>query len=266
MSHHSHNAYPSLPKFGGCDRFTVYHYNGKESSGIIIETLAIMLSPPPLLSDMPKDRRDQTPLISHFRPVAAVRPQTLSVLSSPPIHPKIHLHLSPPASQAVTTSSGKQYLTPSSYSITDLAYHSIVGGSRLRSSSPAIESLAFRLFSFFPLEFHTFYPPDLGCSVGPNTFIAVHNIIAAVEHKYRSEGLDSSIPEFQVLFSDQTSNDFNTLFTTLPLDRRYFVAGVPGSFHSRLFPEASLHFVYSAYALHFLSKLSKEVVEKRSPA
>ncbi|KAF8398922.1 hypothetical protein HHK36_014787 [Tetracentron sinense] len=112
----------------------------------------------------------------------------------------------------------------------------------------------------------TFRIADLGCSVGPNTFIAVHNIIAAVEHKYRSEGLDSSIPEFQVFFSDQTSNDFNTLFTTLPLDRRYFVAGVPGSFHGRLFPEASLHFVYSAYALQFLSKLPKEVVEKSSPA
>ncbi|KAF8398921.1 hypothetical protein HHK36_014786 [Tetracentron sinense] len=47
--------------------------------------------------------------------------------------------------------------------------------------------------------------------------------IAVVEHKYRFEGLDSTIPEFQVFFRDQTSNDFNTLFTTLPLDRRYFI-------------------------------------------
>ncbi|KAF8398923.1 hypothetical protein HHK36_014788 [Tetracentron sinense] len=112
----------------------------------------------------------------------------------------------------------------------------------------------------------TFRIADLGCLVGPNTFIAMQNIIAVVEHKYRSEGLDSSIPKFQVFFSDQTSNDFNILFTTLPLDRLYFVASVPGSFHSRLFPEASLHFVYLAYALQCLSKVPKEVVDKNSPA
>ncbi|KAF5174944.1 Paraxanthine methyltransferase [Thalictrum thalictroides] len=107
---------------------------------------------------------------------------------------------------------------------------------------------------------------DLGCSVGPNTFIAVQNIIEAVERKYQSNGLDSSIPEFLVFFNDRVSNDFNTLFSFLPSGRRYFGVGVPGSFHARLFPKASLHFVYSSYALHWLSKLPKEILDKNSPA
>ncbi|PIA29473.1 hypothetical protein AQUCO_06000079v1 [Aquilegia coerulea] len=106
---------------------------------------------------------------------------------------------------------------------------------------------------------------DLGCSIGPNTFIAVQNIIEAVERKYQSNGLESNIPEFQVFFNDHASNDFNTLFSSLPLDRRYFGVGVPGTFHARLFPKASLHFVYSSYALHWLSKLPKELLDTNSP-
>ncbi|KAG6672952.1 hypothetical protein I3842_16G085100 [Carya illinoinensis] len=101
---------------------------------------------------------------------------------------------------------------------------------------------------------------DLGCSIGPNTYFAVKNIIEAVVQKYKSEGChDSNLPEFQVFFNDHVSNDFNTLFANLPVDRQYFVAGVPGSFYHRLFPKASLNFVYSACALHWLSKAPPEI-------
>ncbi|PON33487.1 SAM dependent carboxyl methyltransferase [Trema orientale] len=93
-------------------------------------------------------------------------------------------------------------------------------------------------------------------------------MIDAVEHKcHQSRGKDShELPEFQAFFNDQTSNDFNQLFTSLPPERRYFAAGLPGSFRSRLFPSASLHFVNSAYAIQILSLLPKEVVDKSSPA
>lgn len=107
---------------------------------------------------------------------------------------------------------------------------------------------------------------DLGCSVGPNTFLTVQNIIEAVQHKYQSQDLSSHIPEFQVFFNDHTSTDFNTLFTTLPSERRYFAAGAPGSFHGRLFPKASLHFINSSFAAHWLSKVPKEVVDVNSSA
>ncbi|KAI5330494.1 hypothetical protein L3X38_029892 [Prunus dulcis] len=113
---------------------------------------------------------------------------------------------------------------------------------------------------------NTFRVTDLGCSVGPNTFHAVQNIVDAVEQKYQSQGHNSQLPEFQVFFSDHISNDFNALFQSLPPDRRYYATGVPGSFYSRLFPKAFLHFAYSSYALQCLSKVPEEVVDMNSPA
>ncbi|KAL5706687.1 gibberellin A4 carboxyl methyltransferase [Ranunculus cassubicifolius] len=107
---------------------------------------------------------------------------------------------------------------------------------------------------------------DLGCSVGPNTFIAVQNIVEAIEQKYKSQGLSSNIAEFQVYFNDHVSNDFNTLFASLPHDRRYFAVGVPGPFQGRLFPKGSIHFIYSSYALHWLSNIPGEVLDQNSPA
>ncbi|KAG6650015.1 hypothetical protein CIPAW_06G014200 [Carya illinoinensis] len=110
---------------------------------------------------------------------------------------------------------------------------------------------------------------DLGCSTGTNTFIAVQNIIEALELLYRSRsrGLDTDqIPEFQVFFNDHSSNDFNTLFKSLPPNRQYFAAGVPGSFHARLFPNSSLPFIHSSYALHWLSRVPIEVMDESSPA
>lgn len=113
----------------------------------------------------------------------------------------------------------------------------------------------------------TFRIADLGCSVGPNTFKAVENIIEAVKSKYQSQSLiTSQIPEFHVFFNDHASNDFNSLFTALPQDKQYYAAGVPGSFHGRIFPESSLHFVHSSASLHWLSGVPKEVMNKNSPA
>ncbi|KAL2509699.1 S-adenosyl-L-methionine-dependent methyltransferase superfamily protein [Forsythia ovata] len=70
----------------------------------------------------------------------------------------------------------------------------------------------------------------------------------------------------QVYFNDRTSNDFNTLFALLPFERQYHAAGVPGSFHDRQLPMASLHFAYSSCTLHWLSEVPKEVMDHLSPA
>nr|POE73596.1 putative s-adenosylmethionine-dependent methyltransferase at5g38780 [Quercus suber] len=112
----------------------------------------------------------------------------------------------------------------------------------------------------------TFRIADLGCSVGPNTFIAMQNIIDAVQQKYQSQGFGSHMPEFQVFFNDHASNDFNTLFASLPPERPYFATGVPGSFHGRLFPDFSLDFVHSSFALQWLSKVPEELLNKNSAA
>lgn len=108
---------------------------------------------------------------------------------------------------------------------------------------------------------------DVGCSVGPNTFLAIQNIIESIERKYQAQYLNiNQKPEFQVFFNDLTSNDFNTLFSSLPPNRQYFAAGVPGSFHGRLFPEGSIHFFYSCIALHILSKVPEELLDMNSPS
>ncbi|KAL7240153.1 hypothetical protein ACSBR2_005928 [Camellia fascicularis] len=107
---------------------------------------------------------------------------------------------------------------------------------------------------------------DLGCSVGPNTFMAMKNILEAIEGKYHSKNLTTEIPEFQLFFNDHASNDFNTLFTTLPPDRQYFAAGVPGSFYGRLFPKSSIHLMYSSFALQWLSKVPEELLDNGSLA
>uniref|UniRef100_A0A7N2L7A8 S-adenosylmethionine-dependent methyltransferase n=1 Tax=Quercus lobata TaxID=97700 RepID=A0A7N2L7A8_QUELO len=100
---------------------------------------------------------------------------------------------------------------------------------------------------------------DLGCAAGPNTFIAMNNVIKVMEQKYQIQCPDSQMPRFQVFFNDLALNDFNILFTSLPQDRQYFVAGVPGSFYEQLFPDSSIHFVHTSYAMHWLSKLPKEL-------
>ncbi|KAF7808804.1 putative S-adenosylmethionine-dependent methyltransferase At5g37990 [Senna tora] len=105
---------------------------------------------------------------------------------------------------------------------------------------------------------------DLGCSTGPNTFIAIQYITEAIQIQYQSHNLPT--PEFQVFFNDQISNDFNTLFQKLPPNRDYFASGVPGSFHGRLFPRQSLHLVHSSASLHWMSKLPKEITDRNCGA
>lgn len=105
---------------------------------------------------------------------------------------------------------------------------------------------------------------DLGCAVGPNTFVSMQNILDCIVRKYRAQCPNREIPEFSVFFNDLPENDFNTLFRSLPKERRYFAAGVPGSFHGRLFPEASLHFVHCAVSLHWLSRIPEELLHEGS--
>ncbi|WCJ33645.1 S-adenosyl-L-methionine-dependent methyltransferases superfamily protein [Euphorbia peplus] len=109
---------------------------------------------------------------------------------------------------------------------------------------------------------NTFRIADLGCSVGPGAVTCAENIIQAVKLKYH----DHETPEFQVFFNDHTFNDFNTLFRCLPLEKTYFAAGVPGSFHERLFPENSIYFVHSSHALHWLSRVPKELLDTNTPS
>ncbi|KAK9170631.1 hypothetical protein Syun_002771 [Stephania yunnanensis] len=105
---------------------------------------------------------------------------------------------------------------------------------------------------------------DLGCATGYNTLATVELVVETLRHRYKQEaGLD---PEFEAFFSDLPSNDFNSLFRSLPPKRRYYAAGVPGSFYHRLFPKGKLHVAVSLSALHWLSQIPESVLDKRSRA
>lgn len=112
-------------------------------------------------------------------------------------------------------------------------------------------------------ESNTFHIADLGCATGPNTFFLVEDIIKSVETSLESNSLK---PEFLVFFNDLPNNDFNTLFTSLPPDRSYFVVGVPGSFYGRVLPQSSVHIVVTVGATHWLSSVPKKVLDKSSKA
>lgn len=104
---------------------------------------------------------------------------------------------------------------------------------------------------------------DLGCATGYNTLATVETVVESLRERYIVElGFE---PEFEAFFSDLPSNDFNSLFRSLSgtmsnelRPRRYFAAGVPGSFYRRLFPRGKLHVAVSLSALHWLSQVKPE--------
>ncbi|XP_022133104.1 salicylate carboxymethyltransferase-like [Momordica charantia] len=120
----------------------------------------------------------------------------------------------------------------------------------------------------------TFTIADLGCSSGPNTFMAVSQLIKAVENARRKLCKDPI--EYQVFLNDLPGNDFNTIFKSLPGFLESFkmeigcddlgpclFTGVPGSFYGRLFPSRSVHFVHSSYSLHWLSEVPRGLEENK---
>ena len=103
---------------------------------------------------------------------------------------------------------------------------------------------------------------DLGCSCGPTTFLAIHELIETVEKICRE--LNHESPEYIIYLNDLPSNDFNTIFKSLESFKQNlsnenngpcYINGVPGSFYGRSFPTESLHFVHSSYSLHWISKV-----------
>ncbi|CAH2033688.1 unnamed protein product [Thlaspi arvense] len=113
---------------------------------------------------------------------------------------------------------------------------------------------------------------DLGCSSGPNTFLAMSGVVNTIIDSYQEEGRTDS-PEIDCFLNDLSENDFNTTFKWIPsfhedlkadLKGRCFVSATPGSFYSRLFPRKSLHFVHSSYSIHWLSKVPQGLDNKKS--
>ncbi|CAN0871697.1 Loganic acid O-methyltransferase [Linum grandiflorum] len=142
-------------------------------------------------------------------------------------------------------------------------------GNATKSASEVIEETildkmdAVRIIHFTSPS-NVFRVADLGCSTGPKSLHVIDSIVDAIKSKITHQTTAAAVhlrhlPEFQVFFNDLPYNDFNSLFATL-LDHQtdhdhdhYFAAGVAGSFHGRLFPASSVHFVHCAYSLQWMS-------------
>nr|XP_043608446.1 probable methyltransferase TCM_000336 [Erigeron canadensis] len=118
---------------------------------------------------------------------------------------------------------------------------------------------------------------DLGCSCGQNTLSTIREMVEAIDeisHKI----LDVPPPEYHVYLNDLPTNDFNAIFKILPdfykemnNDRHLhdaknvssvYIAAYPGTFYGRLFPDKCLHFIYSSYSLHWLSRVPPGLYDK----
>ncbi|KAI6686106.1 hypothetical protein NL676_032019 [Syzygium grande] len=109
---------------------------------------------------------------------------------------------------------------------------------------------------------------DFGCSTGLTSIQAIETIIQCLLDLIKpTKQPQFRTIEFQAIFNDLPTNDFNMLFANLQPERRqYYAMAAPGSFHGRLLPTASLHFAYSSCALHWLSCVPQEILDKSSRA
>nr|ABD33161.2 Beta-ketoacyl synthase; SAM dependent carboxyl methyltransferase [Medicago truncatula] len=114
---------------------------------------------------------------------------------------------------------------------------------------------------------------DLGCSSGPNTLMAISNILNIINKT--SLKLNNGIsPVFQIYLNDLFENDFNTIFKLLPDFYQQkkgenvgecFICATPGNFYGRLFPNNYINFFHSSYSLHWLSQAPKDLTKNGEP-
>ncbi|KAL6861731.1 hypothetical protein ACP4OV_017431 [Aristida adscensionis] len=101
---------------------------------------------------------------------------------------------------------------------------------------------------------------DLGCGSGENTLIFLSVVINAM----------SSRPvELQFFLNDLPGNDFDHTFRSLERLKKsttgdhgkeetlppFYVAALPGSYYTRLFPYQSVYLFHSSYCLHWRTRL-----------
>jgi len=115
---------------------------------------------------------------------------------------------------------------------------------------------------------------DLGCSTGPNALLVVSEVMSTLRECLRREEMDDDdrrhggMAAVQFFLNDLPGNDFNLVFRSLENLQNLaseteaddpelpcYVAGLPGSFYTRLFPSNSVHLFHSSYSLMWQSKV-----------
>lgn len=122
---------------------------------------------------------------------------------------------------------------------------------------------------------------DLGCSSGPNTLLVVSEVLGAVAVAVAEQQQAGAfaggqqqpppVQHVQFFLNDLPGNDFNLVFQSLETFRKqasrergealppYYIAGLPGSFYARLFPDRCVHLFHSSYCLMWRSKVPEDL-------
>ncbi|KAI3910241.1 hypothetical protein MKW92_001196 [Papaver armeniacum] len=166
---------------------------------------------------------------------------------------------------------------------TSYSSNSFVQRKGIEMTKPVIEEAMLDLISEHSAA-SPFNIADMGCSSGPNALLVVSYIVDIIHNKYIGAWDDvhgdrsPPHPKILVFLNDLPCNDFSTTFKSLgsfydklkekyklagtddePQHQPCFIAGIPGSFYARLFPDDTLHFVHSSYSLHWLSKIPQGI-------
>ncbi|KAJ9189707.1 hypothetical protein P3X46_000965 [Hevea brasiliensis] len=137
---------------------------------------------------------------------------------------------------------------------TSYANNSLIQKEVMFKAKPVIEESIKNLlyhFSSFP---ECFRMADFGCSSGPNTLSLVWEIKHIVDTTSRKLNCKTpmSLPNFYKMLEEDKGSEFGPCF----------IAGMPGNFYGRLFPNNFLHFVHSSYILQWRSQVPEGLVSE----
>uniref|UniRef100_A0ACD5V2U7 Uncharacterized protein n=1 Tax=Avena sativa TaxID=4498 RepID=A0ACD5V2U7_AVESA len=147
------------------------------------------------------------------------------------------------------------------------AANSKIQGKAIVMSRPLLRSAVEQAHAWLSSRPGTMVVADLGCSSGPNTLAVVSMVLDALAGRCQQPPV-----HVQFFLNDLHGNDFNLVFRSLELFDQvvgkdkgdaplppYYIAGLPGSFYTRLFPDRCVHLFHSSYCLMIRSKVPEEL-------